>query len=260
MGPWWDYNLAFGNADYCQGWNTEGWEVDDFGCAAYNPFWFERMLEDENYQNQLLCRWMGYREGPWSDDSLMYVVDSLTSLLSEASVRNFARWETLGNYVWPNSFIGQTYEEEVNFLSNWVLDRVAWMDQNLQGMCVAGCTDVIACNYMPEAMVDDGSCEYAEPFYDCSGNCLFDLDSDLVCDQADNCPEIPNPGQEDADADGIGDVCEPIGIYELNLSNKSTVLKVTDLAGRQVPWNTRGFTLVHMKDGSVIKRFVAELE
>ena len=36
-----------------------------------------------------------------------------------------------------------------------------------------------------------------------------DADCDLVTDAEDNCPNDVNPGQEDNEMDGIGDVCDP---------------------------------------------------
>ena len=50
-----------------------------------------------------------------------------------------------------------------------------------------GCTDELACNYDSEANEDDGSCTYAEQYYDCEGNCLSDIDGDGICDEL----EIP---------------------------------------------------------------------
>ena len=45
-----------------------------------------------------------------------------------------------------------------------------------------GCTDILACNYSPDVDIDDGSCFFADPGYDCDGVCLDDVDGDGVCD------------------------------------------------------------------------------
>jgi hypothetical protein len=42
---------------------------------------------------------------------------------------------------------------------------------------------------------------------------IIDTDFDGVPDEDDNCPAVANPGQEDADSDEIGDVCDTDTIY-----------------------------------------------
>lgn len=37
----------------------------------------------------------------------------------------------------------------------------------------------------------------------------LDSDQDAVADTADNCPDVPNPGQENVDTDSKGDLCDP---------------------------------------------------
>ena len=46
---------------------------------------------------------------------------------------------------------------------------------------VPGCTDLTACNYNPEATLNDGTCEYPDNNYDCDGNCVVDLDCNGIC-------------------------------------------------------------------------------
>ena len=46
--------------------------------------------------------------------------------------------------------------------------------------------DTVACNYNNSATDDDGSCTFAETYYDCNGICINDSDGDMVCDEEDN--------------------------------------------------------------------------
>ena len=60
------------------------------------------------------------------------------------------------------------------------LRRKCLNDTDGDGVCdeleINGCTDSTACNYDASATDDDGSCTYADEFYDCDGNCLNDTD------------------------------------------------------------------------------------
>ncbi len=134
MGPIWDFNLAFGNANYCNGGASSGWAYrfnercpDDFWQI---PFWWERLLEDPAYVAQLKARWESLRSGAFSEAAILDTIDNYKLLLerAEATEGNFATWDVLGNYVWPNNYIGSTYDEEINYLKDWVTSRLSWMD------------------------------------------------------------------------------------------------------------------------------------
>ncbi len=139
-GPLWDFNLGWGNANYCQGGQTSGWEINfNSVCqgngANMNPFWLNRMLQDPIFANNLKCRWIDLRTSILSDERLMNYIDSLGTILEEPAQRNYDRWPILGVYVWPNNYIGNTYQEELTYMKNWILARTAWMDANMFGTC-----------------------------------------------------------------------------------------------------------------------------
>jgi uncharacterized protein (TIGR02145 family) len=87
-------------------------------------------------------------------------------------------------------------------------------DTDGDGVCdeleVSGCTDVEACNYDYSSTDSDNSiCEYAEPNYDCDGNCLNDSDGDGICDELEvlGCSDVDacNYSPEATDDDGSCD-------------------------------------------------------
>lgn len=134
MGPIWDYNGALGNADYFQAWKTSGWHYEnpEFPADNRNGFhWYERMLEDPAFRARLAERWHLHRAGPWADEAVQKHIDDARDQLVEAAPRNFERWDILGEYVWPNdegSEDRETWEEEVDYLEDWLFDRLVWMD------------------------------------------------------------------------------------------------------------------------------------
>jgi hypothetical protein len=100
-------------------------------------------------------------------------------------------------------------------------DGVCNNDADGDGVCdefeVVDCTDMAACNYNSDSLVDtDNSlCIYPDAGYDCEGNCLTDTDGDGVCDEfeVNGCDDV-SACNYDADAtenDGSCDYCCHIG-------------------------------------------------
>ena len=138
-GPMWDFNLSYGNADYCAAYDTTGWQYNFAEICDYfttePPEWWPRLLEDSSYTRQMKCRWEELRTGILNTDSINAWIDSVALLLDESQTRNFMQWDILGEYVNWNYFVGDTYEEEIDYLKWWFKARLSWMDENLPGTC-----------------------------------------------------------------------------------------------------------------------------
>jgi hypothetical protein len=142
-GPVWDYDLAFRNADYCDGSNTTGWAYQfNYVCpgdgAGLIPFWWDRLMTDSAFKSDLRCRWKQLRQTTVSETHLKILIDSIVSLTAEARQRHFQCWPVLGQYVWPNPQpIATTYTGEISYLKEWIGNRLSWIDNNLpnSGAC-----------------------------------------------------------------------------------------------------------------------------
>ncbi|MFZ9661321.1 MAG: CotH kinase family protein [Chitinophagaceae bacterium] len=142
-GPIWDFDLAFRNADFCNGSEIGGWAYNfNYVCpsdgAGLNPFWWERFLKDSIFQGELRCKFKSLTTNQFSLTRINSIIDSISSTLSEAQVRHFTRWPILGTYVWPNPQpLATTYAMELQYLKNWISERINWMSYSLpnNGAC-----------------------------------------------------------------------------------------------------------------------------
>ncbi|MGI9532407.1 CotH kinase family protein [Lutimonas sp.] len=137
MGPIWDFNLGFGNADYCSGESTEVWAYKfnercpgDYWSV---PFWWYRLLEDPYFVEELKQRWNVLRGNVLSVESIKGKTAAYETKLNESDAihTNFTIWNILGEYVWPNNFVGTSHTAERIYLEEWVSERVAWLDVHI---------------------------------------------------------------------------------------------------------------------------------
>ena len=140
MGPIWDFNLAFGNADYCQGGEFNVWAYRfNERCPGDRwqlPFWWQRLLQDPAFVTQIKTRWDALRADEFAESEIHRRVDEYVTLLnaSGSSRSNFNRWPVLTEYVWPNNYVGGTYDEEINYLKSWISNRLQWLDENIAAL------------------------------------------------------------------------------------------------------------------------------
>ncbi len=135
----WDMNLAYGNARHLQGWSTDKWMYNNNpymymkGEQYLIPFWWYKINKDDDYKAQVRNRWAQYRESNVSETRVMATIDSLTRLITShgALERNSQAWPTWGEWVWPNYYISTSYDDEIRYMKEWLVERIAWMDSKL---------------------------------------------------------------------------------------------------------------------------------
>ena len=135
----WDFNLAFGNnlgeSIYKDSWGIYNNVIT--GIASNNPipFWWAKLIDDPAFVKQAKQRWYEYRLTSYTEDHIMQVIDSLTTMLQAdgALQRNFKVWPTLNQDIWltPAPPRNNTYAKEIQSLKDWIIDRMKWIDRQL---------------------------------------------------------------------------------------------------------------------------------
>ena len=135
----WDANQAFGNCNIREGWRNDTWVylsndvMYQEGEKYLMPFWWQRLNEDPDYTSVLKARWAEYRNSNLREDRIMATIDSLATVLTScgAEQRNSQAWPRWGVWVWPNKYVATDFADEVAHRKQWLLERLAWMDEQL---------------------------------------------------------------------------------------------------------------------------------
>lgn len=128
-GPLWDYDLTFGVGGFFQNNQTAGWQYQQTRQPMAND-WFNQLLRDPAFVNEVKSRWQELRRGLLSDTSLRNRIDALARPLTNAAQRNFQRWPNLstplvGFFFTPTE---PTWQGQVQYMQDWMLRRAAWLD------------------------------------------------------------------------------------------------------------------------------------
>ena len=134
-GPLWDHNLIMGTGCCFDNRNPMGWQYRDRYNRGgrdhgYEPDWFVPLMRDPDFRQRVIDRWTELRrDGALEMSNLFARLDAQADPLAEAAVRNFAKWNTLGqNGPGFGSPSTSTWEEQIDFIKNWLTQRMAWID------------------------------------------------------------------------------------------------------------------------------------
>jgi len=148
--PIWDWNLAFGNADYLDGGNTNTWYYTLISAGDHT--WLRQLLGaaalpnsggDPDFIQKVIDRWGVLRTNVMNGDRVVSRIDELATLLKDRGAasspvtRNFAKHPNLNTYLWPNpqgpptwhvDYTQPTYDLIISEMKKWTMGRYLWID------------------------------------------------------------------------------------------------------------------------------------
>jgi hypothetical protein len=125
MGPIWDFDIALGNVNYNDNSNPAGWWVR-------KATWYAKLFQDPVFAQKVKDRWNVLKGEKLN--SIFNFINTNAKYLSRSQKENFAKWDVLYNYTWPNAVMMGSYENEVQYMKEWLIKRIAWMDQEFNNM------------------------------------------------------------------------------------------------------------------------------
>lgn len=132
----WDFDLAFGNADYItweQGATSSEW--DGWFIKTQSP-WFDRLFQDPQFVGEVKSRWNKLKP---ELDRIPDYIKAHANQLDDSQKKNYtpkpvgAGW-SITDKQWNTSKIRGSYDKEVEYLIYFVEKRLEWLDTNINAL------------------------------------------------------------------------------------------------------------------------------
>lgn len=146
----WDYNLSLGNADFNNGWDPVGWYLPII--QNWDKNWWVKLKNNKSFNDLCISRWKELRIKQLDETVIMELIDELSAPLQESQERNFERWPILDIYTEFNPGFPESghfgfkapitggnkgWLEHIEYVKNFIADRITWMDKELGYVPVA---------------------------------------------------------------------------------------------------------------------------
>lgn len=120
MGPFWDYDLAFGNTL----WLTKANDISDFWMNTVP--WFTRFIQDPIFTEKATTRLIYFYN---QKDSVLKEIDHITQILRLSIISNNRLWNTLNCHSCSSKQILKKYDEHISKMKQWFIQRMEWLKQ-----------------------------------------------------------------------------------------------------------------------------------
>ncbi len=130
MGPAWDFNRALGNFSGANEYKVDDIWMTSTARGSCKIFWGKYLYEDPAFKAEFIERYKVLRTNVLSNANFNAKIDAYMQILDKAKDRNYTRWDyaLTTKYNQPQPAWVDTFEEEIDYVRNWLASRLNWLD------------------------------------------------------------------------------------------------------------------------------------
>jgi len=135
----WDFDIALGNNNrfsdevgipFPNGYT--GWYIRDFSLAGPYTGWYYKLFQDSVFTAKVIDRWNQLY--PVFKTRIPEFIENEYDLVKPSADDNFEKWDILSTFVWWNVVATGSYRGEVDYVKNFFIDRLEWMNTEYKEM------------------------------------------------------------------------------------------------------------------------------